>query len=48
MRGGTYDEGVFALNGDVSDLSVLSESLVEIFGAGAPREATDVNLWVLR
>jgi len=43
----TYDEGVLALDGDVTDLAVLAEGLLEVVGAGAPAEAPDVDLRVL-
>jgi len=43
----TYDKGVLALDGDVSDFTVLAEGLFEVVGAGAPAQAPDVDLRVL-
>jgi len=44
----TYNECVFALDGHISDLSILAEGLLEVLGACAPAETSHVNLGILR
>lgn len=44
----TYNEGILALDGDVSNLAVLAESLLEILGASASAQASHVDLGILR
>lgn len=43
-----YNESVLALDGDVADLSILAEGLLEVVSACATRNTTHVDLRVLR
>jgi hypothetical protein len=43
-----YNEGIFALDGNIADLSILGEGLLKVLGTGTLAQPSDVNLGVLR
>jgi hypothetical protein len=45
--GPSYNESVFSLDGNISDLSIFIESLLEVFSSGASAKASNVDLGVL-
>jgi hypothetical protein len=43
-----FNEGIFALDGNIADLSILGEGLLKVLGTGTLAQPSDVNLGVLR
>ncbi len=42
----TYNEGIFALYGDVSDLAIFAEGSIEILRPNVPADSTHIDLGV--